>query len=30
MALAHFGNNNELLNGVFAGLGALLIAATFF
>ncbi|MDA4118657.1 MAG: DUF1286 domain-containing protein [Thaumarchaeota archaeon] len=30
MALAHFSNNNEILNGIFAGLGAVLIAATFY
>ena len=30
MALAHFRNNNEVLNGIFAGLGAVLIAATFY
>ncbi len=30
LALAHLGNNNEVLNGVFAGLGVLLIAVAFY
>lgn len=30
LAVAHFDNNNEILNGAFAGLGVLLIAVAFY